>query len=133
MNQNQFCRIAERLMTEPAAPYHEGGVAEVVKTICVEHELDLKSDPYGNLVISLQTNRTIRPMALAAHMDHPGFHIVESVGPGRWLAKFQGGVSDPYFVHGTPVRLMPAGTRAVIHGKLQSQKQVELKETGKRK
>jgi putative aminopeptidase FrvX len=133
MNSTEFCAIARRLMNHPAAPYHESGVAAEVNAICLEHDLNVRSDQWGNLIVTLKTAPKMRPIALAAHMDHPGFHIKKELGRGRWLAQFRGGVSDPYFVPGTRVRLMPGGDRAVIHGKLQPERKIELQQSGRRR
>src|SRR5260221_9003929 len=103
MTFTQFCGIARRLMTCAAAPYHESAVAEAVREICSEHRLTCRSDRYGNLIVSLQTDRRARPLALAAHMDHPGFKIERPLNGSRWLARFQGGVGDAWFVPGTKV------------------------------
>lgn len=106
--------IAERLMRCPAAPYHEALVADEVRKISEEHGLVCRADTFGNLLVSLDTSSTTRPIIFAAHMDHPGFVIEKRVGEGRWKAQFLGGVPDSYFNNGVPVRLMPGN----IPGKL---------------
>ena len=54
----------------------------------------------------------VRPLVLAAHMDHPGFEVVRSLGEARWVAQFNGGVPDDYFREGTRLRLLPGSTAA---------------------
>jgi putative aminopeptidase FrvX len=133
VNSVQFSRLAERLMTKAAAPYFEHAVIKEVESICAEHNLDIACDQYRNVIVSLQTDSSVRPIALAAHMDHPGFHIVEPLGEGRWLGQFHGGVPDSWFVPGTKVRLMPGEIPARLEGKLLAQRRIVLKETARRK
>lgn len=114
--------FAERLMRCPAAPYHEELVAAEVMRICGEHGLFHEFDRYGNLLVRC-TKRTIKsPIALAAHMDHPGFVVRKRVSQGRYVARFLGGVGDSYFRAGTRLLLMPGRVRARL-GKRLSQKQ----------
>src|SRR3954468_6388039 len=107
MKAQQFCALARRLMNCPAAPYHEGAVIREVKAICAEEGLRCVADKYGNLTLSLPFHSRGRPLALAAHMDHPGFDLVRRIDDATWLARFDGGVGDSYFRSGVPVRLMP--------------------------
>lgn len=99
-------------MSCPAAPYHEAGVRAVVEVICAEHGLACERDEFGNVLVRLGNGTAGRPFVLAAHMDHPGFEIVRSIAPGRWLARFNGGVPDAYFRPAIPVRLHPGSTAA---------------------
>jgi putative aminopeptidase FrvX len=114
MNSQQFCELASRLVRVPTAPYHEHGVRDVVEEICAENGLEFERDPFGNVLVRLQTSRGQRPFVLAAHMDHPGFEVIRKLSGNRWLARFQGDVGDSHFRTGIPVRLMPGG----IPGKL---------------
>lgn len=94
-------------MRQPAAPYHEAGVRAEVERICVENGLEHRRDRAGNVLVQLRTASGLRPVALAAHMDHPGFEIVRPLSNRRWLARFLGGVPDAWFKAGTRLRLMP--------------------------
>src|SRR5882762_266776 len=131
MKPREFCAIARRLMRSPAAPYHEAAVVQEVKAICAENKLDWRADDYGNLIVSLRSNGTGRPLVLAAHMDHPGFEVVRRLDKRRWLARFQGGVADPFFRRGVPVRLIPGAVAAVLGARLGKEKVFELKAAGK--
>ena len=108
-------------MRQAAAPFHEHGVRAEVEAICRENKLEFKRDEFGNVMVRLRTAPKLRPIALAAHMDHPGFEIVRQVSAKTWLAKFLGGVPDNYFRPGVPVRLMSraeppkGGTTNVAH------------------
>src|SRR5580765_1703420 len=114
MNSRLFCEIDSRIVGVPTAPYFEHAVRAVVEEICAENGLGFERDPFGNVLVKLQTQRAQRPFVLAAHMDHPGFEVVRKLSGNRWLARFQGGVGDSYFRPGIPVRLMPGA----VPGKL---------------
>src|SRR5437764_9009529 len=126
MKAAEFCKLAKRLMTKAAAPYFEHAVGLEVEGICDENDLAFEPDQYGNILVSLQTDASARPIAFAAHMDHPGFRLVRRLSPNRWLAQFRGGVPDSYFLSGAKVRLMPGAIRAELAGKLKSDRNVEL-------
>jgi endoglucanase len=125
MQQKELRQIAARLMSCPTAPYHEGGVRAVVETICVENGLSTQRDEFGNVIIRLGSPKFGRPIAFAAHMDHPGFSIERRLGPKRWLAQFLGGVSEKYFKPNLPVRLLPGPVAARL-GPNRGQKRFEL-------
>lgn len=99
--------------------------AEVEK-ICLEHRLDCKRDPLGNLLVRLQTSKKHRPFVLAAHMDHPGFEIVRLLNKKRCLGRFFGGVADAYFTHGVPLRLMPGGAAAKLGKRVGKEREFEI-------
>ncbi len=111
---NSLLTIAGRLMRCPAAPYFEEGVRSVAEAICAEEGLDCKRDDYGNLIVTYRNGGRTRPLALAAHLDHPGFEIVKKMGRNRWLAAFRGGVGDSYFKQGVSLRLMPQRVKAKL-------------------
>ncbi len=115
----------------PAAPFHEAGVREAVELLCAEHGLEFRRDRFGNVLVELKTARRARPLVLAAHMDHPGFEIVSELAPGRWLARFNGGVPSRYFRQGVPVRLLPGAIPARILRRVgdETAKQFELRAT----
>jgi putative aminopeptidase FrvX len=114
MTASEISKLTGRLMRHPAVPFHEHAVRAEVEAICAEHRIDFERDEFGNVIVRLQTNPKVRPLVLAAHLDHPGFEIVRQLSPTRWLARFLGGVPDDYFRRGITVRLMPNG----VAGKL---------------
>jgi putative aminopeptidase FrvX len=131
MNSREFCRIAQRLMNCPAAPYYEQGVSREMRAICAEQGLSCHADDYGNLIVSLATASRQRPLVLAAHMDHPGFEVIRRIKPGRWLAQFNGGVGDSFFRPGVALRLMPGSIAARLGKRLGKAKQFHLESLGK--
>jgi putative aminopeptidase FrvX len=110
----------------PTAPYFEHAVRAVVEEICAENGLEFERDPFGNVLVKLQTKRSQRPFVLAAHMDHPGFEVVRKLSGNRWLARFQGGVGDSYFRPGIPVRLMPGAVPGKIGARRSGAKTFEI-------
>src|SRR5882672_7393058 len=107
MISSAFRSIAARLMRQPAVAFHEHAVRAEVEAICSEFALPCHRDPHGNLLVRLKTSAASRPLALAAHMDHPGFEITGRHNGTRLRARFLGGVPDRYFISGTRLRLMP--------------------------
>jgi endoglucanase len=130
MNPKELCRLAGRLMSCPAAPYHEAGIRVVVETICAESGLVCKRDRFGNAIVTLRTASKVRPLVLAAHMDHPGFEVTRGIGPELWLARFNGGVPDPFFRAGVRVRLLPGGISAKLGPRVGRGKEFELHGAG---
>jgi putative aminopeptidase FrvX len=125
MNKRDFCNLAGRLMRHPAAPYFEHAVRDEVRRICKDYGLRFALDQYGNLLVRLQTAKRKRPFVMAAHMDHPGFEIVAGKGNSR-LVHFQGGVADPYFRKGIPIRLMPDAIPAKLGKRIGKNRTFEI-------
>lgn len=126
MTAAEFTKIAGRLMRHPAAPFFEHAVRAEVEKICAEQRLDFRRDEFGNVIVRYRTAPKLRPVVLAAHMDHPGFEIVRQLSPKKWLARFQGGVGDDYFRPGVPVRVMPGGFAAKLGRRNGKAKEFEL-------
>src|SRR5262249_55186558 len=126
MKVQEFTRLARRIMSHPAAAFHEHAVRGEVEKICAEHKLDCKRDAFGNVIVRLRTAPKMRPVALAAHMDHPGFDVVRKLDAKRWLARFLGGVPDSYFKRGIRLRLMPGGTAGKLGARRRKEKEFEI-------
>jgi putative aminopeptidase FrvX len=126
MTSDLLTKVASRLMRQPAVAYHEQGVWTEVEAICAEHGLACGADRWGNRLVTLATAPKRRPFVLVAHMDHPGFEIVRRLGPGRWKARFLGGVGDAWFKRGVPVWLMPGGIAATLGKRLGKARDFEV-------
>ena len=126
MNAEQFCELAGRLMRCPAVPYHEAAVRAEAELICAQHGLRFERDPFGNLLVRLQTAPEQRPLVLAAHLDHPGFEVIRALSPHRWLARFLGGVPENYFRPGIPLRLFPGAKPGSLGKKAGAEKHFEI-------
>jgi putative aminopeptidase FrvX len=55
-------------------------------------------DVDGNLLIQSKRSSTKPPIFFTAHLDHPGFVVVDRPDPRTVVAEFRGGVMDAYFV-----------------------------------
>ena len=110
----------------PAAPYCEQAVRDAAERICSESGLNCRRDELGNVWVHLKTNPRLRPLVLAAHLDHPAFKIIRRVSPDRLLAQFRGGVPDQYFRPRTRLRLMPGGETAHLAKRIAREKQFRI-------
>jgi putative aminopeptidase FrvX len=120
--------IAKRLMTHPTAPYFEHAVRSEVEYFCLGNRLPFKRDAFGNILVRLQAGPApVRPLVLAAHMDHPGFEAVAGPKKGRWNLRFNGGVPDPFFRAGLKVRLFPGGAAAKLASRVGRKKVFRFK------
>ena len=113
-------------MRRPAAPYFEHSVRDEVEAICRENSLRFQEDVFGNVLVRLQTATRLRPLALAAHMDHPGFEVVAERRSTAIKVRFHGGVPDAWFRIGTPIRLMPGGIKAKLGRRIGKEKAFEI-------
>ncbi len=121
-----FLSIARRLMRCPAAPFHEHAIRAEVQSICGEHQLACGLDQFGNLLVEHRRGGLERPMVLAAHLDHPGFDILNRRDSRRFHARFLGGVPKQFFRKGTKIRLMPGGESARLGIALGGEKEFEI-------
>jgi endoglucanase len=123
-------RLASRLLAIPTAPCHEHAVRLEVERICAEEQLGFALDAFGNALVRYLPSGRGRTLVLAAHLDHPGFHIVGPAAERGWEARFEGGVPDVYFVPGVRVRLMPGDIPARIVRRLEAPKSFLIEAEG---
>lgn len=100
------------------APLHEQAAASFVIRYLRDLALPLQVDPFGNLIATYQHGNGKRPVALVAHLDHPGFEIAIA-GPGRTAqATLLGGVPATCFDRRVPALVVSDSdvTRAAIIG-----------------
>ena len=97
----------------PATPFFEGlparYITEALRRAGVEH----RRDEFGNIVahVPAAAEASGPPVALVAHMDHPGFEVVEIEGAGA-VARAMGGVPAASLTKSVPVFVLaPDGTR----------------------
>lgn len=104
-----------RLGAQPAVAFHEAGVAAEVEAILDGIGVEYSTDPSGNILAHLPgTNPDVPPLAIVAHMDHPGFELVERHGDGpEFVADALGGIPASSFTAGVPLQvILPGGRRA---------------------
>lgn len=104
-------RILERIARLPTAPMHEHAVLAEAGRIARGYGARVRSDRWGNLIVTPPGNRRGPSIWLVAHTDHPGLEIR---GPGE--ADLLGGVRPPYFRRGLRLRFYHDGE--VVSAKL---------------
>ena len=95
-----------RLGEQPAVAYWESGVASAILAILKEVGLEPQVDQFGNIIAhipGLHSNTV--PLALVAHMDHPGFEVV-AVQDFNLIGKALGGVPAASFEPEVPLRVI---------------------------
>ena len=109
---DQALDFLSRLGSKPATAFKEDGVADTVKAILAEIGLSFEQDTFGNIISKVPgTDPTANPLAIVAHMDHPGFEITGS-HPDGYIATAMGGVPQSSFEPGVPIQvLLPDGSR----------------------
>lgn len=92
--ESRALEILRELGERPAAPFHESAPAGYILETLRSIGLDADTDAFGNVIARHRnTDSDNPPLALVAHMDHPGFEIVEASEHGL-LAVALGGVPE---------------------------------------
>ena len=100
-----------RLGAQPSVAYYEGGVAQAITAILAEMGLGYSKDGFGNIILRLRGRHAdVPPLALVAHMDHPGFEAVGTQGD-LIIGEALGGVPAASFTAGVPLTLLLADGR----------------------
>ena len=76
------------VLSLPTAPFHEDVVAAFIRNFARRRRIPVKTDRYGNIVLRYTKGDQAESVALTAHMDHPGFEILDADGrvlSARWL------------------------------------------------
>ena len=104
--------ILEALGRRPATPFYEEGPAQYILAALSDMGIEHGRDRFGNVVATFGDPGPDAPsVALVAHMDHPGFEVVEADG-AHATAIAAGGVPAASLVKPTPVLvLLPDGDR----------------------
>ena len=98
INRVELRKILKEVLTCPTAPFYEAAVARVVRRHAEEAGLPVAADAAGNLIVVAKPKGRPRKgrIGFVAHMDHPGFEIIESKGKTA-TAQWWGGVWKPFF------------------------------------
>ena len=97
----------------PATPFFEDLPAQYITEALRRAGVDYRHDEFGNIVahVPAAAESSGPPVAFVAHMDHPGFEVVEIEGAGA-VARAMGGVPAASLVKPVPVFVLaPDGTR----------------------
>lgn len=106
-------RHLRELGIRPAVPFHESGPAEYIAKSLKGLGVSVRRDRYGNVIARYRkaASTKVPAVALVAHMDHPGFEVVEA-SDSRVVARVLGGVPVCSLSSPMPVLvLMPDGRR----------------------
>ena len=91
--------LLETLCRIPTLSYYERGIAEAIWQMCERFDLHVTSDRWCNLFASCHgVPPSEARVAFVAHMDHPGFELVERNEDGTYRAISHGGVPRVAFV-----------------------------------
>ena len=112
IDKDRALSILASLGAQPAVAYHEGGVSATITGLLSAMGLPYTIDGFGNIVAHIRGNSSgVTPLAIVAHMDHPGFEAVERQG-NYLVATALGGVPASSFDPGVPVQVvLPGGQR----------------------
>ncbi len=102
-------RWLKEITAIPTAAGHEGRVIAWIRSwVRKRKNLKLSQDEAGNLVLTQAAStakargtkandKTVKPLFITAHLDHPAFVVHEIVDEKTIELEFRGGVNDPYF------------------------------------
>ena len=97
----------------PATPFFEELPARYITEVLRGARIEHRSDEFGNIISHIPTTAESSgpPVAFVAHMDHPGFEVVEIDGSGA-VARAMGGVPAASLSKPVPVFVLaPDGIR----------------------
>ena len=99
--------ILRGLGSHPATPFFEGGPAQYIAGKLDDLGIPYHRDGFGNIVARMCTSEkpSCDPIALVAHMDHPGFEITE-IEANKALAHAVGGIPVVSLVAPTPINVI---------------------------
>ncbi|MYB48310.1 MAG: M28 family peptidase, partial [Dehalococcoidia bacterium] len=106
-------KILRGLGSCPATPFFEELPAQYITEALRRAGVDYQLDEFGNIVAHVPSTAESSgpPVAFVAHMDHPGFEVVEIEGTGA-VARAMGGVPAASLTKPVPVFVLaPDGTR----------------------
>ena len=111
--------ILQELGNQPATSYFEANVARVVEGILDGAGIAHETDEYGNIIARVARPSTPggaapRPIALVAHMDHPGFEVI-AVDGVRLTARMLGGLPGTVYEQAVRV-IVHSNDGAVLRG-----------------
>ena len=124
MDVRRFQQLAARFLRHPIAPYFEHTVRAEAEAFCAEQGLKCSRDRFGNLLVRVPGRSLGRPIAFAAHMDHPGFRVLKNAPSGQLRVEFRGSVGDNYFKPGLRLLLMPGRVRAKLGRRLHKKRRI---------
>ena len=108
--------ILEKLGKQPAVSFMEERVSAEILEIATRTSLPTHADSFGNLWVTYEGPRSgdadLPDIAFVAHMDHPGFEVVDQAGQG-YVARALGGVPAASFSPGTKLSVVSGASEPV--------------------
>ncbi len=115
--------VLEELGRQPAVSFMEDKVAAAIRGIASRIGLPVHSDAFGNQWVTYTGPRSgdssVPDIAFVAHMDHPGFEVMEQNGEG-YVARALGGVPPAALSPRVALKVVPregVHRRAVTSGR----------------
>lgn len=71
-------KIIKEVVSIPTAPFHEHKVVSYVARFCLKNGFRMRQDGGGNIFIRFRRGRARQPVVFTAHMDHPGFEVLNA-------------------------------------------------------
>lgn len=115
-SKERWLRIARGMASQPTAPTFEDLPLRFLKQFAgARPQLSLSEDPVGNLLMKVEGKSAWQspPLVLVAHLDHPGFEVLEVRGQVV-KARFRGGVGRKHARRGAQVRFFERRRRRSI-------------------
>lgn len=82
------------VFSHPTAPYREGWVLSYLKIELKRLKIPFFQDQWGNILAGVKNKNLLKKskrLALIAHTDHPGFHIISGISKNIYKAQWHGG------------------------------------------
>jgi len=86
VDEKKSLKLLESILREPTAPFFEHRVRRALRKALKRAGIPCRIDPSGNLIAHYRRGKA-KPVAFEAHMDHPGFEVLEVRGrraKARW-------------------------------------------------
>ena len=97
--------IISKISSIPSLPFQEQQIAKYITDLLREWRISYEVDQFGNIIAVLPGESLTDGIGFVAHMDHPGFEIVQKEN-SNFIAKALGGVPEWTFTKKTPVKIV---------------------------
>ena len=102
--------ILKHLMEIPSTSFYEASVSNYIQNFLDSLGLKFQCDQFGNIICRYTSGniKNTSPIALIAHMDHPGIELIERLNghPDKFLGTALGGVPFAIFNQTFPVLII---------------------------
>ncbi len=114
-NDERALELLKGLGGRPAVPFFEGGPSRFIDDTLQHIGVPAHRDAFGNIVAHYRhkADPAQPPLAMVAHMDHPGFEVIETEDE-RVVARALGGVPEASLAQDTPALALVKGSRIPV-------------------